>query len=51
MGENGEGLESYLWVAVALGGSSGEGRRRRVRGEGRPAVALVRCGGALAMMG
>ena len=31
-------------------GSSGEGRRRRVRGEGRPAEALVRGGGAPAAM-
>ena len=32
-------------------GSSGEGRWRRVRGEGRPAEVLVRCGGALETMG
>ena len=32
-------------------GSSGEGRRRRVRGEGRPAVGLSCGGGAPAVLG
>ena len=48
VGEKYEELESYL---LGGRGSSGEGRRRRVRREGRLVVALGHCGGALATMG
>ena len=50
-GESGGKWRGARVLPLGGRGSSGEGRWRRVRGEGRPAEVLVRCGGALETMG
>ena len=45
-GESGGKWRGARELPLGGRGSSGEGLRRRVRGEGRPAVGLIRHGGA-----